>query len=212
MNNASSRNNSEIEIDELRVKIPLFDINIKNPLKYSIRELVVSAPINIPSKIDLTPLITVDIKLLNYDVDQSIYIISPELLKPGANSFDDVLTTTPFIDERVLNISQNVTNELNKKIKELKIRDIKFNLLKLESALYTAFVKTIPEEIRSKYSIKLRIRRRVSPEIRELIESSLTKEYKLTRMVKRMEIVRDDEVYAELEELINNFTKKLKRL
>ncbi|MEM1922008.1 MAG: hypothetical protein QW615_04810, partial [Desulfurococcaceae archaeon] len=69
-------------------------------------------------------------------------------------------------------------------------------------------MKNIPDELKSRYGVKIRIRRKISPEIRELIESRVSKEYKLTRMIKRMEIIQDDRLLDELEKMMSDFMKK----
>lgn len=211
MNSSDLENVLKIELDDLRVKIPLFDINIKNPFIYRIIDLSTSPPYNIPYKVELTPLIKVEINLLDYEVDKSIYIISPELIQTWTSGFNDILTSVPFIEENILNTSSTSREELEKKIKEFRLRELHIKPLKLDSKLLLTITKNIPENLRARYNIKLRIRKRISPEVRELIENRLTKEYKITRMVKKMEIIRDDIVINELEKKLINFTKKIKR-
>lgn len=211
MNSNEMESVLKTNLDDLRVKIPLFDVNIKNPFMYRVTDLSTNPPHNIPLRVDLTPLVSVDLKLLDYEIDKSVYIISPELLQAWISGFNDVLTSVPIIEESILNTTTIPREELEKRIKEFKLKELTIKPSKLDTKPITVFTKSIPEDLRSRYSIKLRVRRRIAPEVRELIENRLTKEYKLTRMVKKMEIIRDNRVIDELEKILINFTKKIKR-
>jgi hypothetical protein len=65
-----------------------------------------------------------------------------------------------------------------------------------------------PDEIRDRYTIKIRIKRKLTPEIREILENRLTREFKITRMIKKMEIIRDEKIIIELEKILRSFSKR----
>lgn len=204
-------NTDVIDINDLIVKIPLIDIDVKEPFKHKVSELTVSIPRDIPLKIDLTPIITVKIELLSYDIDKAVYLISPDLIRTYTDAFNELLTSVPIIEENILNISKTIIDKIESLVKEKRLRELSIKIYRLNSKLETIFVKNIPDELKSRYGVKIRIRRKISPEIRELIESRVSKEYKLTRMIKRMEIIQDDRLLDELEKMMSDFMKKLKR-
>lgn len=202
----------DINLEDITTKPPLFDVVVSDPFRRSVAEFIARVPLDVPTKASLPPIVVAELKLLDYDASKAVYIVSPELLEAPHESFGEVLTSVPLISDRELvSYSPKAKSELYRRVREMRAEGLSAKLEKLSSKTIVATLKDLPEGIYERYTIKIRVRRRISPEVRELIENSLTREFRLTRMVKRMEIVRDDRILAELENLMKSFTKKLKR-
>ncbi len=204
----SNSEKHDMVFDELRVAgIPSFDVIVKDPFRYNVEEFKVEVPETPGVVARLPPIFRVEIPVIDVKVEAEL---APPSFDVWSSRFEDVMTSVPLITSDLIMYSDGVKEALNKELKSRKLSTIEIKPEKLVIVLKRPLPKTIPEEARDRYSIKVRVKRELTPELREILESRLTKEFRVTRMIKKMEIIRDERTLRELEEFLKQVAKKLK--
>ena len=202
---------AEIKLEELVTRIPSFDISVDNPFKTELSQLKTEIPYNVTVKADLPPLIKVEIPVIDKDIDELVYIISQDMFDFWSSSFEEVIASIPIFEEELVKYSSETKEALSKEIKSRRLVKLSVKPGKITIETKTPMQTNVPEDMRDRYSIKIRLKRGLTPEVRDIIENRLTKEFKITRMIKKMEIIRDEKIINELEKLLQLFSKKIKR-
>ncbi|OYT38977.1 MAG: hypothetical protein B6U89_04905, partial [Desulfurococcales archaeon ex4484_58] len=202
MDNVKASREYEVKIAILPVKIPVFDLQVNNPFSIKIKDLRVEIPVSVVVETKLPPIFKLETPTI--EVKELAYIVSPEDIENWRSSFEDLATSVPVIREPLLTILDHTKELLDKEIRSRKLKEIKIEPKRIEIKIERPMRKDLPGEIHDRYSIKIRIRRELTPEIREILESRLTKEFKITRMIKKMEIIRDERTLTELEILLRD--------
>lgn len=200
-----------IDIKELVVRVPSFDINVNEPFNIDLRDLMIEIPTNIDYKVELPPLLKVEIPVIEKDIDELVHIISQDIFTYSGSSFDDVITSVPILEDMLVKYDEDTKEKLVEKIKNMTMVKLSFKPGKIIVEITSPIKIGIPREIHERYSIKVKISRRITPEVRELIENRLTREFKITRMIKKMEIIREEKIIYELEKMLRKFSKKIRR-
>jgi len=201
---------AEVKLEELVTRIPSFDISVDNPFKTELSQLKTEIPYNIAVKADLPPLIKVEIPVIDKDIDELVYIISQDMFDFWSSSFEEVIASIPIFEEELVKYSSETKEALSKEIKSRRLVKLSVKPGKITIEIKTPMQTNVPEDMRDRYSIKIRLKRGLTPEVRDIIENRLTKEFKITRMIKKMEIIRDEKIINELEKLLQMFSKKIK--
>ncbi len=202
---------SDTKLEELITRIPSFDISVSNPFKTELSQLKVEIPYNVAVKADLPPLIKVEIPVIDKDIDELVYIISQDMFDLWSSSFEEVIASIPIFEEELVKYNSETKEALSKEIKSRRLVKLSVKPGKITIEIKTPMQTNVPEDMRDRYSIKIRLKRGLTPEVRDIIENRLTKEFKITRMIKKMEIIRDEKIINELEKLLQLFSKKIKR-
>ena len=201
---------AEVKLEGLVTRIPSFDISVDNPFKTELSQLKTEIPYNIAVKADLPPLIKVEIPVIDKDIDELVYIISQDMFDFWSSSFEEVIASIPIFEEELVKYSSETKEALSKEIKSRRLVKLSVKPGKITIEIKTPMQTNVPEDMRDRYSIKIRLKRGLTPEVRDIIENRLTKEFKITRMIKKMGIIRDEKIINELEKLLQMFSKKIK--
>jgi len=203
--------NDEIVI--FKIDVPEIDIEINDPFSIKIEDIRISLPLlPIEVKASLPQIIPVDIPVISRD--ELFQLVNPDLIRYGKSSFDDVIAVVPIITTPLASYEESVKEKLVDTIKSIQSRRIaiKTELTGLEINIPTYQIIDFPQEIRDRHTLKIKFTNKtLTPEIREFIEERLTKEFKITRIVKKMEIIDNESNLTELEFVMKDFLKKIKR-
>ncbi len=189
-----------------KVEVPLIDYAINDPFRVKLEEILVEPIMDLRIEAALPPIVIVKPPLLSGELVRLSII--EEFWEKGI-SFDDVLTAVPMINQRLIIVSKKKIEVLERKLKYL--RRI---IVTEKPRIYRVEIKPIqrrnvPDDLRNAFTIKIKIRRELTPELKEIIENRLTKELRITRLVKRMEIVRDYRASLELELILSEIERRL---
>ncbi len=189
-----------------KVEVPLIDYTINDPFRIKLEEILVEPIMDLRVEATLPPIIIVEPPLLSGELVRLSII--EEFWEKGI-SFDDVLTAVPMINEELFTVSKKKIE-----IVERKLRYLRRVIVTEKPRIYRVEIKPIqrrnvPDDLRNAFTIKIKIRRELTPELKEIIENRLTKELRITRLVKRMEIVRDYRASLELELIISEIERRL---
>ncbi len=190
----------------ITVEIPEFDVKVYDPLSTKLEELLVKPPLPIPLKIELPPIISVEPPFI--ETESPIAQIPLESLSIGETGFDDLVTAVPIITDELVRITPDYRRRIEKVLRKRRISGLKLVFKRILVRIPVQYVKGLPRDIYKPYEIKLRLRR-VSPEIREILENRITKEFRTTRMIKRMEVISDPRSLAELETILHSLERRL---
>ncbi len=191
-----------------KIMIPLFDVEVNNPFSIDPKNMKIEPVYDIIVEAKLPPLFKIDLPYI--EVKELAYIVSPETVSSWRSSFEDLAVGVPVLSQKLIEAPSYIKEDLDKKIRMKKLSGVKIEPEKIEIKIHRASRKDVPEDMREQYSIKIRLKKEITPEIREILESRLTKEFKITRMVKKMEIIRDERALTELELLLRDIAKKLR--
>lgn len=200
------------DVPVVRIEPPSFDVSIGNPFSVKIEELKVDLRgFNIKVEVKLPEVLKTDVPSIN--VDNLFRIVSPDLLRYGKSSFDDITTTPPIIQDKVFTIGGEGVSRISSVIREAKLKRV---ALTTEASAISINIPQyglieLSEVTKGRYTIRIKLGKQFTPEIKDIIEERLTKEFKITRIMKRMEIVENERDLLELEFLMKSFMKKLKR-
>ncbi|MEM0355424.1 MAG: hypothetical protein QXT88_03425 [Desulfurococcaceae archaeon] len=196
-----------------KIDVPEIDIEINDPFSIKIEDIRISLPLlPIEVKASLPQIIPVDIPVISRD--ELFQLVNPDLIRYGKSSFDDVIAVVPIITTPLASYEESVKEKLVDTIKSIQSRRIaiKTELTGLEINIPTYQIIDFPQEIRDRHTLKIKFTNKtLTPEIREFIEERLTKEFKITRIVKKMEIIDNESNLTELEFVMKDFLKKIKR-
>lgn len=196
-----------------KIDVPEIDIEINDPFSIKIEDIRISLPLlPIEVKASLPQIIPVDIPVVSRD--ELFQLVNPDLIRYGKSSFDDVIAVVPIITTPLASYEESVKEKLVDTIKSIQSRRIaiKTELTGLEINIPTYQIIDFPQEIRDRHTLKIKFTNKtLTPEIREFIEERLTKEFKITRIVKKMEIIDNESNLTELEFVMKDFLKKIKR-
>ncbi len=189
-----------------KVEVPLIDYAINDPFRVKLEEILVEPIMDLRIEAALPPIVIVEPPLLSGELVRLSII--EEFWEKGI-SFDDVLTAVPMINRQLIIVSKKKIEVLERKLKYL--RRI---IVTEKPRIYRVEIKPIqrrnvPDDLRNAFTIKIKIRRELTPESKEIIENRLTKELRITRLVKRMEIVRDYRASLELELILSEIERRL---
>ncbi len=188
------------------VEIPFLDYTINDPFHLKLSDIVVEPITGIRIEVELPPIYLVEPPIIEEELIR-ITIIEEYLIR--GISFEDVLTAVPMIYNELVTVTDHAKKRLEHIIKKMRRIMVTEPLTRFEIRVRPLEKKNIPEEIRDSFGIKIRIKKDVSPELREILMDRLTKELKITRLVRRMEIVRDDRYLIELEILLREIERRL---
>jgi len=188
------------------VEIPFLDYCINNPFHLKLNDIVVEPIIGIRIRVELPQIYLVEPPFIEGELIR-ITIIEEYLIR--GISFEDILTAVPIIRDELVIVSDHAKKRLEQTIKQMHRITVTEPLTRFEIRVRPIEKKNIPEEIRDSFGIKIKIKKEVSPELREILLDRLTKELKITRLVRRMEIVRDDRYLIELEILLREIERRL---
>jgi len=200
-----------IDVKDIVVNIPGIDVRISDPFNIDLNQLLLTPIVNLDVKISIHPILTVDIPVIDKSVDDMVNIIGYNLVDFTNMSFDDVLTNVPLIDREVVSYNDEVKDWIQRYLNREFVLKLEIKPSKIVFEKIAPSRITIPSAIGEKYAIKLKLSKIPQYELKEILESGLTKELKITRMIKRMEIVKDHRIIYELEKLHELYYKKLKR-
>ncbi|MEM1662355.1 MAG: hypothetical protein QW073_02965 [Desulfurococcaceae archaeon] len=196
-----------------KIDVPEIDIEINDPFSIKIEDIRISLPLlPIEVKASLPQIIPVDIPVVSRD--ELFQLVNPDLIRYGKSSFDDVIAVVPIITTPLASYEESVKEKLVDTIKSIQSRRIaiKTELTGLEINIPTYQIIDFPQETRDRHTLKIKFTNKtLTPEIREFIEERLTKEFKITRIVKKMEIIDNESNLTELEFVMKDFLKKIKR-
>ncbi|MEM1918816.1 MAG: hypothetical protein QXP72_02235 [Desulfurococcaceae archaeon] len=196
-----------------KIDVPEIDIEINDPFSIKIEDIRISLPLlPIEVKASLPQIIPVDIPVVSRD--ELFQLVNPDLIRYGKSSFDDVIAVVPIITTPLASYEESVKEKLVDTIKSIQSRRIaiKTELTGLEINIPIYQIIDFPQEIRDRHTLKIKFTNKtLTPEIREFIEERLTKEFKITRIVKKMEIIDNESNLTELEFVMKDFLKKIKR-
>ncbi len=189
-----------------KVEVPLIDYAINDPFRVKLEEILVEPIMDLRIEAALPPIVIVEPPLLSGELVRLSII--EEFWEKGI-SFDDILTAVPMINRQLIIVSKKKIEVLERKLKYL--RRI---IVTEKPRIYRVEIKPIqrrnvPDDLRNAFTIKIKIRRELTPESKEIIENRLTKELRITRLVKRMEIVRDYRASLELELILSEIERRL---
>ncbi len=182
----------------------LIDVIINDPFRVKINDVLVEPIYDMVVNVTLPPLLVVYPPELDIEVKIS-YI---EDLSYTGVSFEDVLTAVPLISEISVTLPEEYKEVVEKRLKELMKITISTPVEKYSVEVKPLLIREVPEDLRDRFTIKIKIRS-ASPEIKEIIENRLTKEFRITRLVKRMEIIRDPRYLYELELVLSEIERLL---
>jgi hypothetical protein len=191
----------------ITVEIPEFDVRVHDPLSIRLEELLVKPSLPLPLRIGLPPIISVEPPLI--ETETPIAQIPLESLSIGETGFDDLVTAIPVITGELVRIAPDYRRRVEKILRRRKISGLKLVFKRVFIEVPVQYVKGLPRDVRKPYEIRLRLRR-VSPEIREILENRITKEFRVTRMIKRMEVISDTRSLTELEMILRDVERKLR--
>jgi len=200
-----------IDVKDIIVNIPGIDIRVSDPFNIDLNQILITPIINLDVKINIHPILTVDIPVIDKSIDDMVNIVGYNPFDFTNINFDDVLTSVPLIDREVVAYNDEVKDKIQRYLSRefiLKL-EIKPNKIVFEKATPSRI--NIPTTIGEKYAIKLKLSKIPQSELKEILESGLMKELKITRMIKRMEVVKDHWIIYELEKLHELYNKRLKR-
>ncbi|MEM4758620.1 MAG: hypothetical protein QXX10_02945, partial [Desulfurococcaceae archaeon] len=184
-----------------KIDVPEIDIEINDPFSIKIEDIRISLPLlPIEVKASLPQIIPVDIPVVSRD--ELFQLVNPDLIRYGKSSFDDVIAVVPIITTPLASYEESVKEKLVDTIKSIQSRRIaiKTELTGLEINIPTYQIIDFPQETRDRHTLKIKFTNKtLTPEIREFIEERLTKEFKITRIVKKMEIIDNESNLTELE-------------
>lgn len=204
---------SSDEVEVFKINVPYFDIEINDPFTVKVEDIRISLTLlSIDVKASLPQLIPVDTPVIN--ATELIQLINPDLIRYGKSSFDDVIAVIPTLATSLLLIEDNIKEKLINEVRKIQSRrvTVKTEASGLEINIPVYQINELPSEARDRYSVKIKItRRNITPEIKEFIEERLTKEFKITRIVKKMEVIDNETNLMELEFVMRDFLKKIKR-
>jgi len=192
----------------IRVSIPVFDINVRDPFKYKISLLKTEPITSLVIVAKLPPLFKTEVPAI--EIGDLTYIVSPETLSSWRSSFEDIALGIPLLTSDLVRINEKTRSVLDIELRYRVLSKISIEPRRIEIEIPRPLRKDLPEDVRDRYSIKIKVRRELTPELREIIENRLTKEFRITRMIKKMEIVRDERSLMELELILKDIEKKLK--
>ncbi|MEM1760855.1 MAG: hypothetical protein QXT47_04155 [Desulfurococcaceae archaeon] len=196
-----------------KIDVPEIDIEINDPFSIKIEDIRISLPLlPIEVKASLPQIIPVDIPVVSRD--ELFQLVNPDLIRYGKSSFDDVIAVVPIITTPLASYEESVKEKLVDTIKSIQSRRIaiKTELTGLEINIPIYQIIDFPQETRDRHTLKIKFTNKtLTPEIREFIEERLTKEFKITRIVKKMEIIDNESNLTELEFVMKDFLKKIKR-
>ncbi len=189
-----------------KVEVPLIDYAINDPFRVKLEEILVEPIMDLRIEAALPPIVIVEPPLLSGELVRLSII--EEFWEKGI-SFDNILTAVPMINRQLIIVSKKKIEVLERKLKYL--RRI---IVTEKPRIYRVEIKPIqrrnvPDDLRNAFTIKIKIRRELTPESKEIIENRLTKELRITRLVKRMEIVRDYRASLELELILSEIERRL---
>jgi len=200
------------EIGELVVKVPSFDVKVGNPFTVDPRSVVTEKVALFDVRVALPPLLSVEVPLITARVDEMIQLAYWNPAIAYYTGFDEVLAAAPMITENnLVFISEVAVNKLKEAVKELLLVKLEIKPNKIVIEPLTPRVKSLPSEVRDMYAIKVRLKRGIPEELREVLESRLTREFKITRMIKRMEVIPSEEVFSKLRSLLKAYSKTRER-
>ncbi len=190
----------------ITVEVPLLDYTINDPFRIRLDEIKVEPILDLRVEATLPPLLPVEIPVIEEDL---VHLSILEEYWEKGISFDDVLTAVPSITGELVSFDKSKKNTLEQKLKYLRRAIVAEKPRVYRIEIRPIETRRLPEDIRDRFTIKLRIRRQLTPELKEIIENRLTKELRITRLIKRMEIVRDYRASMELELIISEIERRL---
>ncbi len=188
------------------VEIPFLDYTINDPFHLKLSDIVVEPIIGVRIWVELPPIYLVEPPTIEGEFIR-LAIIEEYLIR--GISFEDVLTAVPIIHNELLIVTDHTRKRLKHIIKMMHRIMVTGPLTRFEIRVKPLEKKNIPGEIRDLFEIKIRIKKGISPELREILLDRLTKKLKITRLIRRMEIVRDDRYLIELEILLREIERRL---
>lgn len=204
---------SKEEIEVFKLNVPYIDVEVNDPLSIKVEDVRIALPIlSIDVKASLPQIIPVEIPVIN--AEELFQLVNPELIRYGKSSFDDTIAVVPTITTSLFSFEEGVKEKLLNEVRNIQSKRVvvKTELAGLEINIPIYQVSELPHELRERHSLKIKFgKQALTPEIREFIEERLTREFKITRIVKKMEIVDNEPNLTELEFIMKDFLKKLKR-
>jgi len=203
---------SNDEIGELVVKVPSFDVKVSDPFTVDLRSVIAEKIALFDVKIALPPLLSVEVPLITASVDEMVQIAYWNPATAYYTGFDEVLTAVPMIaEDNLVFISEASVSKLKEAVKERLLVKLEIKPNKIVIEPLTPRVKSLPSEVRDVYAVKVRLKRGIPEELREILESKLTKEFRITRMMKRMEVIPSEEIFSKLRSLLKAYSKTRER-
>jgi len=203
---------SNSEIGELVVKVPSFDVKISDPFTVDLRSVVTEKIALFDVRIALPPLLSVEVPLITASVDEMIQVAYWNPATAYYTGFDEVLTAVPLIaEDNLVSINQVAVRKLKEAVKERLLVKLEIKPNKIIIEPLTPRIKSLPSEVRDMYAVKVRLKLGIPEELREILENKLTKEFKITRMIKRMEVIPSEEIFSKLRSLLKAYLKTRER-
>ncbi len=187
------------------VEPPAIDVFVSDPFRLKPPDIVVDPITDLSIRVELPPLLTAHPPI--FDIEVRISYLE-EYFTTGV-SFEDVITAIPSLESITVNLPEEYKPRLEKKLKELLHVVLPESIERIKVDVKPTFIKNVPDDLRERYTVKIKIRGTISPEVKEIIENRLTKEFRITRLIKRMEIVRDPRYLYELEILLSVIERSL---
>jgi len=203
---------SNNEIGELVVKVPSFDVKVSNPFTVDLRSVIAEKIALFDVRVALPPLLSVEVPLITASVDEMVQTAYWNPATAYYTGFDEVLTAVPLVTEdNLVFISEAITSKLKEAVKERLLVKLEIKPNKIVIEPLTPRIKSLPSEVRDMYAIKVRLKRGIPEELREILESRLTREFRITRMIKRMEVIPSEEIFSKLRSLLKAYSKTRER-
>lgn len=203
---------SNSEIGELVVKVPSFDVKISDPFTVDLRSVVTEKIALFDVRIALPPLLSVEVPLITASVDEMIQVAYWNPATAYYTGFDEVLTAVPLIaEDNLVSINQVAVRKLKEAVKERLLVKLEIKPNKIIIEPLTPRIKSLPSEVRDMYAVKVRLKLGIPEELREILENKLTREFKITRMIKRMEVIPSEEIFSKLRSLLKAYLKTRER-
>jgi hypothetical protein len=138
-----------------------------SPFAIKLEEVLVEPILDLRIEVGLPSLIPVEPPMITSDLVRISLI--EEYFEKGI-SFEDILTSIPTTNIDLVSISKDKLEALETKLKYLRRIVIRGRPERYRVEIRPAEARKIPEEFRDRFTIRLRIRRELYPELREILE------------------------------------------